>query len=358
MINYTCHRTVVAFLLAVVFALAACGIDKPHSPPKQQIQNAVAAVLPPSLTLHAIDLESIPTGPDEVKVNFKAAVMPKEDLYQVARQVEGTPKVTLLQVVQPAGSKASLFGSVAARRTMDQWAIDPPQIEIGLRQFGAPRAAFDAQSYLAGSNEANEALKEQAANAEKLARAKEEARMEREKERKALEEQQAREDEARQKREEQAKVELEKKRQKEIAQRKIEEEQRQKEEDAAHQKLVLATVPGTRYIGTISYIGKSRRLRLVFGQEKGMIEVEASDPDSPGLKRLFGGELLSNPKPGEHGEVYPFLLAPAGRGTGDYHSFPFDSFYGSDGSPLRLRLTDTGLEGDQGGHVIRLQHER
>lgn len=118
----------------------------------------------------------------------------------------------------------------------------------------------------------------------------------------------------------------------------------------------MATVPGTRYIGTISYIGEFRRLRLVFAQEQSMGKVEATDPDRQGVKRSFAGELLSNPQSDKDGETYPIVLAPAGKGTSDGH-FLWTHFYGND-SPLKLRLTEKGLEGKQGEYAIRLQRER
>jgi len=256
--------------ICLVFALtfAGCSGGTSKSPPKQNVQDTVRASLPQFLTLDSIELEPIPTGPEDVKVNFKATVTPKEDLYQIDREVEGTPKVTLLKVVQPAGIKASLYGSVAAHRTMDQWSIQPPQIDVGLRQFGMPRAAFDAQSYVTGSNDANEALRQQATNAEKIAQAKEAARAERERERKALEEQKAREEEARKKREEQTRVALEMQRQKEAEQRRLEKLQREREaapaELAKIEKMIQAKERG---LATCRRVAMEYRLSgLPYGQ--------------------------------------------------------------------------------------------
>jgi len=191
MVTQTRHIT---FLLALVIAvaLAGCGKkqgpppeppkpqveDTDQNPPKQPVEDAVRAALPAFLSLDSIELERIPTGPEAVKVNFKAIVTPKEDLCQEDRksEVAGTPTVTLLKVVQTAAAKASLYGSIAAHRAMDQWTLEAVQIQVGLKQFGEPRGAFPPRSYVTGSAEANKALEEQAANA-KAAREKEEQKI-------------------------------------------------------------------------------------------------------------------------------------------------------------------------------------
>jgi len=366
--------------LALVATLTVAGCaGKPKSPPKDKVQDIVRASVPPFLALESIDLEPIPTGQEEVKINFKATVTPKEDLYQVDRQVEGTPAVTLLKVVQTAGSEASLYGSLVARRTMDQWTIDPPQIEVGLRQFGSPRGAFDARSYLTGSTEANEALKEQAVNAEELARAKEAARAEQERELKARLERQALEEKAKRERraieererlerEEKARVELEKKREEELAKRKLEEEQRKKELEAARQKILLATAPGTRYVGTLNrdrVLGgkETHGLCLLFTDQKGfLLTAEATCPDAPKEKQTFKGQVIDNLQLQKGSKApYPIVMSPTGgRGFAATSSFLW-FFRGSEGS-IELRLTDDGLEGKTGGwqfggHTIRLQRD-
>ena len=361
-------RNIVLLTLFVV-ALAPAGCreiaSQYQAPPKRQVEDAVRAGLPPFLSLDSIELEPISTGPEAVKVNFKATVTPKEDLYQVDREVEGTPPVTLLKVVQAAGTRASLYGSVEATRTMDQWTLESLEIQVGLRQFGAPRGAFHAQSYVTGSNEANAALRQQAANAAELERARKAAREQEESERIARQEQEAREAKARQGREEQSRIVLEEQRKKEMEQRKKEEEERQKEDEAARQKLILATVPGTRYVGTISYRDQRQRLRLVFTEQKNfLIRAEASNPDRPKEKQTFVGELVFKPQPesDRSGVAYPIVLSPVGK-----QDFPYETFHGEvwafyergEGS-LKLLLTDTGLEGEAHmgyDYTIRLQRE-
>lgn len=343
----------ILFILALTFT--GCGKSTSQSPPKQQVQDAVAVVLPPFLSLDSIELEPISTGPETVKVNFKVIVTPKEDLCQVEREVEGTPKVTLLKVVQAAGTKSSLYGSVEAHRTMDQWTLGPPQVRVGLTQFGEPRGTFVAQSYITGSNEALAALKQQAANAELQRQAKEAALKQQERERLAREEQQAREDKVlkerqaiaekeRKDREEQTRIAFEAQRQKEMEVRKKEDEQRQKEEEAARQKIILATVKGTRYIGTKTDYKSTQRLRVVFiDQNDTLIRAEVSNPDNPKEERTFVGELLFNPKPEKEGGVaYSIVMSRIG---GDDMTSDLFNIYKGRSVSLKLQLTDKGLEG-------------
>ncbi|MGA2138576.1 MAG: cell envelope integrity protein TolA [Verrucomicrobiia bacterium] len=341
MINHTNHRIVSSVLLVVAFALTGCGKSTPKSPPKQQVRDAVAAVLPPFLSLDSIELEPISTGPESVKVNFKAIVAPKEDLYQVDREVPGTPKVTLLKAVQAAGTKASLYGSLEARRMMDKWTLELTEIPVGLEQFGKPRGAFSAQSYVTGTDEANTALRQQAVNAELQEQAKKAALQRQERERIAREEQ------------------LEQTRMAAEEQRKKEAEQRKAEEEAVRQKLMLATVPGATYIGTISREKELQRIRLVFTEQKGfLVRAEVSNPDNSKQKQTFTGELVSNPKPERNRSVaYPIVMSPVGEGTskgsGQYgFDTSFDYFYRVVSVPLKLRLTDTGLEGESDTTVL------
>jgi hypothetical protein len=147
-------------------------------------------------------------------------------------------------------------------------------------------------------------------------------------------------------------------------QRKIEEEQRKKEEEEFRQKLILATAPGTRYIGTISHGDERQRLRLVFTEQKHfLIRAEASNPDIPTEKQTFTGELVFDPKPekGKPDVAYPIVLSPIGEQ--DFSSYPLEfrtkvwNFYRYEGS-LKLRLTDIGLEGEAhiwSNYIIRLQ---
>ncbi len=376
MINHTNRLIVSSVLLVVAFALTGCGKS---SPPKDGVRNAVAVVLPPFLSVDSIDVEPIATGPESYKINFKAVLATKENLYLLDREAEGTPKVTLLKVIQAAGSKVSIYGFLEARRMMDKWMLDTPVIQVGLDQFGKPRGAFDAQSYVTGSDEANVALNQQRVNAELQAQAKKAALDQQEREkleqekreeerRKLQEERQAREDKARKEREAQAKIEAEEQRQKEEEQRKKEEEQRKVEEEAAHQKLILATVPGASYIGTISWKDEIQHLRLVFTEQKGfMISAKANNPDSPNAAQAFKGELVFNAEPEKDGSVYSIFMSPIGGLEDNFeNNKKYWHLYVRGKGSLKLRLTETGLDGIanisntyyiDARYTIRLQRE-
>ena len=375
-------RGYIAFsvLSVITFAMTGCSKSTSQSPPKQQVQDAVAVALFSYLSLDSIELEPISTGPETAKVNYKATVFPKEDLCQIDREVEGTPKVTLLKVVQPAGTKASFYGFIMAHRIMDKWTLKSPQTESGLDQFGKPRGAFSSRFYITGTAEASAALRQQVVNAEnqKQARKVALARQERERiaraeqqarERKEREEEQAREEKVRQARAEQARIALEKQRVIVATQQKEEEAQKQKEEEALRQNLLLATVAGTRYIGTISNgQGRQQRIRLVFTEQKGfLLRAEVSNPDDLKEKRTFTGELIFDAKPvGNNKMAYPIKMSPAdkgppaphGVGMSIYISTSFNYFYYSDsGVPIWFYLSKTGLLGGQIPFTIRLQRE-
>ncbi len=362
----------ISILFLAVFAMAGCGKNSRQSPPKQQVEDAISSILPAFLSLGSVELEPLSAGrPETVKVNFKAIVIPKEDLCQLDREVEGTPKVTLLKVVQAAGTKVAIYGYVDARRTMDLWTLDTPKIQVGLQQFGLPRGSFNAQAYVTGTKEAAAALSEQAANTEAQRRAEKAAQERRDQEQKALEERQAREEKAkqereareekaRQEREEKAKIALEEQRQKVAEQQRKDEEQKQKEEEALRQKIMLATVPGTRYIGTIAGGDKRQRLRLVFTEQKGfLVRAEASNPDNRACKRVFTGELIFNAKPeGDSQVAYPIKISPAENGISGWTQYDCDRIYESAYNySIMLFQTDGGLEGHAGPFTIRLQRD-
>jgi hypothetical protein len=363
----------ISLIIVVGLPLTGCGGATKKLPPNQMVQDVVSASLPPFLTLDAIESEAIPLGPEDVKVNFKATVTPKEDLCAVDREVEGTPKVTLLKVVQPAGTKSSLYGSVEGRRIVDRWTFSPPRLQVGFEQFGKPRGAFGAQSYISGSEAANAALKDQAANAERIERDRKAALLKQELERKAQEEEQARQEKARQDqlardekarqdRAEQARIELEKQKAILAEQQRKEEEQRQKAEEAARQKLLLATAPGIRYLGSMTSGDKSQHVRIVFTEQKGfLIRAEVTNPDNSKEKRTFTGQLHFPSQPGDTAAIdYPITMNGLPGGTWcSYAVVLVDMGYLPS---LKLRLTDKGLEGEaitaSQASTIRLQRER
>jgi hypothetical protein len=381
------YALLIAMLFIAMVSLSSCR-KKNQSPPKKMVRDALLATLPPYFSLDSVELESVPTGPESAKVNFKAIVTPKEDLYEVDREVEGTPAIILLKVTQATGAKASFYGFFEASRTIDLWTLGSPQIGVGLQQFGSPRAAFPPHSYITGSDDANAALKEQAANTAEQERARKAAAEQQERERKARQEREAREQKERDEREKQARTAMEEKRKKE-------DEQQKKEDEDARQKLILATAAGTRYIGTISHGDEVQRLRLVFTEQEGaLIRAEASNPDrssksssrspiapaparsggrlrrksmtgsslTPQEKQTFVGELVFDPKPerGRPDVAFTIVMSPIGKQ--DLSSEVW-GFYKSEGS-LKLLLTDTGLEGEAdmgawyGSYTIRLQQSK
>ena len=344
------------------------GWDKPlsvPSPPAHAVQNAVATKLPAFLTLRNVEVETIPIDRESVKVNFKATVVPKEDLYRVDREVPGTPPVKLLQVLQSAGTELSVYGSLEAHHILDDWTLDPPQFEVGFAQFGKPRGAFDAQSYVTGSDEANAVLAQQAANTAEQERITKALEDRRKAEQKVWEEQQARVDAARQAREERDRLALEQQRQIALEQRNKEDEQRQEEEAATRQKLILATLPGTAYIGTISFEDQRQSIRVTFTQQDGfLVRAELNNPDNRKERQIFAGELIFNAKPEEQsGAIYPIKMTSIQQGK-DWSRWILDRVYCGPPVSLKLGLSDAGMEGEvdvgypwAGVVSIRLQRE-
>jgi len=313
-------------IIGCILALVSVGCTKSSktAPPKDQIREAVSAALPPFLAVETIETEPISTSPETVKVNFKLVVSPKEDLYIVDRRIPGDPSITLLKAVQQKGVKTTTYGFLQARRTMDAWSVDAPQIPTGLQQFGSPRGAFDALAHVAGSPEAEGAIQQQAANAAAA-----------EREQKAIAE-----------RNEQS--------------RKAFQEQREKEEQAARQKLLQATAPGVSYVGTIAYQNQRQRIRLIFTEQKGfLVRAEANNPDKPSERQTFSGELIFNPQPSRRSndeKPYSIVLSPTAKQNEVSGRW---EFYEQEGS-LKLNLTDNGLEGEADiryDYTVRLQKE-
>lgn len=368
MSNHAYRSCELAVVFAAAFVLTGCGKSSHQTPPKQQVQAAVTGSLPAFLALTSLELEPIATGPESVKVNFKAGVAANEDLYQVERAVTGTSKVTLLKLVQTEGTKRNLYGYVVAHRLMDQWTLEAPQLQADPHPFGKPREAFKARTYVMGTAEANAALaaaaqewQAQKAALEQLER-ESVAQAERdERERKAHAELQAHADQVRRERLEQARLAFEEQSRKEAEQRKQAEAQRQQEAAAARQKLVVATVPGARYLGTkTGYNASVQRIRLIFTEQKdALLRAEVINPDDPNEKRMFTGELRFNAKPEKDGAV-AYAIVMDGLRTHKPNPNP-NSIYDRSIS-LRLQLAADGLEGiaDAGlgeQFPVRLQHE-
>ena len=318
--SLACH--VGSRLAALVLGLAwgaGCSPHKPDAPPADQIRDAFGAALPPYLAVAALDTETIPTGPDQAKVNAKVTVTPKEALYLPERRVPGDPSLLLLKSAQTAGAKTTLYGFVAAQRTLDRWTLSVPQFTDGLESFGRPRNAFGPQSFVAGTPEATAAIQALNEHAETLER-----------------ERQIREDKERQAR--QAQV-----------------EQTQREAQALKERLLRATAPGTRYLGTLTnpYTHRTQRLRLSFTEQTGtLLRAEVTNPDQPADHRPLTGELVlssepANPaNPAAAAKVYPVQLSAGAVGKQETINGRWGLYWGA-GGPLRLAPTDEGgLEGE------------
>jgi hypothetical protein len=152
----------------------------------------------------------------------------------------------------------------------------------------------------------------------------------------------------------------------------VQEEQQAREDKMRKERLEqakLVTVPGTSYIGTISNNKQIQRIRLVFTEQEGfLIRVVVSSPDYPVWKRVFIGELVVNPKPERNNpdDIYPIVMSSVGGSSYiDAMKGGFAYFYQGEGVPLKLHLTDTGLEGESdttalhwGVFTIHLQRDK
>ncbi len=241
---------------------------------------------------------------------------------------------------------------------MDQWSLEPPQIQVGLKQFGSPKGTFGPQSYVAGTDAAKAALREQTANAEAVEKVRKAALAQQELERQKRHEEQDRRRREEQAREEQTRLAFEKQKALLAEQRESEEQERQAAAQHERQRLILATLPGTNYVGTISSGDQCQRLRLVFTeQDNFLIRARAYNPDRPKESQTFNGQLIFDPKPEQDDQsvAYTIVLSPVARQGYQYGRW---AFYDREGS-VRLRLTDAGLEGiaemQWPRYVIRLQ---
>ncbi|NLY01588.1 MAG: cell envelope integrity protein TolA [Rhodopirellula sp.] len=367
MLGHANYRVVFPVLVILSFTLSGCGKGSSTSPPRPQVQDAIAAALPPFLSIETVDIEPIATGSESAKVNFKAIVSPKEDLCRVVREVEGNPSITLLKVAQAAGTKLSLYGSVEGRRTMDLWTLESPHIQTGLDQLGKPKGDFQGEAYVTGTNEAATALKQQAANAEAERQAKEAALREKAAEEKAEAERReiARKAEAeRLEMEEKAQAERDEKQRREMEEQRAaiaeenrkSEEKRKAEKEAARQNVLLATMAGSHYSGTVrTEKDDFMRMTLVFGEQnekERVVRARIVNPENPKWWRNLAGELHF-----EEGAEHPIIMLPADAAEetelrSKIVNINCDSLEGvyvaqwGGGMAMRLRLSDDGLEGE------------
>ena len=323
------HNKMFCLLVSSVL-FTACSDSGKSGPPKADVQSAVSLVLPAYLSMKGIETEAISSGADSVKVNFKATVAPKENLYLVERRVAGSPAVTLLKLVQPEKTESTLYGSIEAKKVVDKWTLEKPVIQNGLTQFGAPKDSFDAFSFVVGSHEADQSLKEQIANLEK-ASAERKAILDRriaEEEAIAGSERAAvaraaalkKEDEDKQaamlRQQDEDKQKLEAKaqmaRQEELAKVKI-------AEDAARDKLSKMLSEGAEFTGVVSHPKSQSRIRMAFkvtGRQGMLVSISARNLDDPSEKREFHGEIKAveqEDTPKDSPKPYFAILSPGDK---------------------------------------------
>jgi len=73
------------YVCVLMLAMVACTEKNTKAPPKDQVRDAIGAALPPFIAVEGIELEPISTSHETSKINFKATVYPKEDLYREER---------------------------------------------------------------------------------------------------------------------------------------------------------------------------------------------------------------------------------------------------------------------------------
>ena len=130
------------------------------------------------------------------------------------------------------------------------------------------------------------------------------------------------------------------------AQSKVVEVEAKEAESPANQTLAQATSQGKHYIGTISYNEERQRILVNFIEQDGfLVRAEISNPDNPKQKRVFAGELIANPEM-EKGVAYQIKMNAVGDESDYYDAGDLYRFYRNEPSALKLRLTDTGLEGE------------
>ncbi|MCX7006814.1 MAG: hypothetical protein NTY53_06135 [Kiritimatiellaeota bacterium] len=358
--HHTLSRLALALACVTAGMVSGCGRGAREAPPAQQVQDAVANSLPAHFTLLKLDLEPIATGPENAKFNFKATVELAEDLFAVEREVDGPTRVTLLKQTQPGGTKLLLYGHLVAHRLIDQWTLEPPQFQKDFRSLGKPRSVFGKHAYPAGSPEANEALRKQAAETEQLQQLQQSVAEQQERTQKARAENQAREEQERKARLEKARLAFEEQNRKVNEHHQQTEAQWAQADAAARQQLLAATAPGTRYLGPrIGVNASTQRLALVFLEQQGTrLRAEASNPDGQTEKRTISGDLRFNAQPASNGAVaYTIVMhgLPSNKVNPERNSIYERTI------DLKLHLLGQGLDGvaDAGfGDVFPLHLQR
>jgi hypothetical protein len=252
---------------------------------------------------------------ERVKINFKAKVKTREDLFIADRRLDGEIQLMILKKSQASGAEANLYGSMLAKRTMDKWDISHPDIESGMAQLGRPRGSFDPRAMVDGSEDLKKFHEQREADRAEIAKAEEE---------------QARKNE-------EASLAL------------LEEKRLAKE--ANKKKLTEATAVGKRYRGILVQSPGASEVRqaveLQFTSQSGaLITAELHNPDEPSHKQSFTGELVFEAQPDTQrssDRQYPIILSPK-QVSGKYIQDKFRIYF--EECVLSLDLTDQGLQGE------------
>ena len=116
----------------------------------------------------------------------------------------------------------------------------------------------------------------------------------------------------------------------------------------ANQTLAQATAKGKSYIGTIAYEEERQRILVKFIEQDGfLIQAEVSNPDNPKQKRIFAGEVISNPQPENDRQTYQIKMNAVGEQSEYFvqDAMDLNHLYRNPPFVLKFRLSDIGLEG-------------
>jgi len=326
-----------ALVIVLTVAAFSFGCKKNNQPPKDFVHNTVAVALPSFLSVKEIESESIPIGMGAFKTNFKATLAPKENLYEIEKEIPGDPIVVLLRTTQTTEASTLVYGHLVVNKLVDMWAVKTFEIETGLQQFGKPRGAFGPECVVSGTEEASKALRRQTDNAkrekeekERLAAAEIERNRILKEEQKALERIVAAE-----------------------RQRKLEEQK--KAESSEHQRILRATFAGACYKGTVTRREDVEHICLTFvEQDDFMVKAEVVSLSDKSRKAAFAGKLsFKAVEDGEDLDYYHITMTSLKGRTWEPLS---TSLFFSGSISLQLRLTDKGiLQGKVSGKDVLLQ---
>jgi len=332
------------FILVSSLTLLASGCGgSSKAPSDEAVKAAVTKVIPAHVKLEAVELEPVGDG----LFNVKAVVSAREILY--VRAPDANVPFPLIRPVQQEGEKVTGYGKLLAEHLVDTWKIHEVQLTEGIQALGKPRGSF-AGAYVAGSAEADQAVAQFKANAEKAA--KEAA------EREAAQRKQAAEIEAARRKEAAQLAEKQKREAAELAARQQQEAlaeaaRQEAEKKVIKERLLAAFGAGKRYTGVLTSGGARQRIDMRVVEQSGfLVTCEFSNPDEPGYRVTWKGEIAVDPGSGE----YPVNVSPIDRvERNNVWKFYNASWSGS----LKLRVQPDGEITGEGARydsfTIRLQ---